>query len=60
MPEVLWNMRYAQRMPPSPLNSGPLATDEHVIVLLPMSTDVVLGDSVLEGVKEAWLRITGE
>ncbi|KAK5125866.1 hypothetical protein LTR08_005189 [Meristemomyces frigidus] len=60
-PEMLWSMQYVQRMhTSSPHASGTKGRDERVVVLPPLSTDVVLGDSVLEDVKNAWMRITGE
>lgn len=63
-PEVLWTMRFVQAVPQqapdSVTSAGREAAGENVITLRPMPSDAVLEDQVVEDVKKAWQRITGE
>ena len=60
VPEVLWKMQFTQQARTSSQPSLAEGTNEHVIMLPPLSTDVVFEDSVLESVRTAWQQITGE
>ncbi|KAF2764208.1 FAD/NAD(P)-binding domain-containing protein [Teratosphaeria nubilosa] len=59
VPQVLWRLQYVQRVPTSsqPLDERP---DSNVVMLSPLSTDAVLQDKVMDDVKQAWRKITGE
>lgn len=65
-PKVLWKMQFVQRVRNVPSGGTNSAQGSHgglgdsVITLPPLSTDVVFEDNVLEHVKRAWVRITGE
>ncbi|KAK4550781.1 hypothetical protein LTR36_000360 [Oleoguttula mirabilis] len=62
VPDVLWKMQFVQHtrdalaMP----ERGGSEEGGNIITLPPLSTDVVLDDSVLNNVKIAWAKITGE
>ncbi len=51
-------MQYQQQTPGS--TEAQLKRDGRVIVLPPMSTDLVVNDSLLEKVRSCWQTITGE
>jgi len=36
------------------------SVSNHVVILPPLSTDLALQDDVLDDVKAAWMKITGE
>lgn len=55
-PQVLWNMRYQTRSPKSAETA--VKEDERTIVLPPLSSNLVVGDDVLENVKSAYEGIT--
>ncbi|KAK5128683.1 hypothetical protein LTR85_000016 [Meristemomyces frigidus] len=61
--EVLWKMQFVQQVRTTDSatpQGGSQARSNHLIALQPLSTDTVLDDSVLDGVKAAWAQITGE
>ncbi|KAH9828112.1 DNA repair protein rad16-like [Teratosphaeria destructans] len=59
VPQVLWRLQYVQRGPTSSrtLDERP---DSNVVLLSPLSTDVVLQDEAMDDVKQAWRKIAGE
>ena len=57
IPEVLWNMRYQQRVP----NATRRNAAKHGIISLPsLSQSLAFDDSVIDEVKSAWHKVTGE
>ncbi|KAK5175155.1 Rab proteins geranylgeranyltransferase component A [Saxophila tyrrhenica] len=57
-PEVLWRLQYQQRIPAA--TDGAVLMDGSFISLPAMAGDLVLADSVLNGVQQAWQSITNE
>jgi Rab proteins geranylgeranyltransferase component A len=62
MPEVLWKVEYTHHVYSGGEGSAAIATEagRRTIVLPSLSTDLVLDDVVLGGVKAVWREITGE
>ena len=56
-PQVLWSMQYQQRVPSEP---GAAVVKGGLIALPELSNDLVLDDSALTSVRQAWQRITSE
>ena len=63
IPVALWSMQYEQTVPPDPQSSPP-ETQPHGadqnIVLAPMPLDLAFDDAVIETVRDAWRRISGD
>jgi len=60
-PDVLWKMQFVHCVTgPSGSAHGEGGDESNVVILPPLSTDVVLGDSVMENVKIVWRKIVGE
>ena len=63
LPAVLWSMRYTQEYPTEPNDSLAMASPQHgenVISLPMLDLDLAFNDGILERVKVAWQRVTGE
>ncbi len=56
-PELLWTLRYQQR---TNLSTQALRESGGLINLPALRDDLVLDDSVLDGVRQAWQSITSE
>jgi len=62
-PHVLWKLQYKQICPELAFDEelavkrSPL--HDYVLMFPPLSPDLALGDSVLDPVREAWVKITG-
>lgn len=59
LPTLLWSVQYEQRAGAEP-GAMPQQSDDHNIIFPPVPLDLASVDSVLEHVKEAWQRITGD
>lgn len=64
-PDVLWSLRYSQQKSSvedyvrNPREAKPLASSK-VLLLSEPSTDLVFDDCILEPVRTAWQKVTGE
>lgn len=63
-PEVLWSLQYAKQCTVPVLTTsgdGKLPGSSSQIILLPdLSPNLVVDDSLLDNIKDAWERIVGE
>jgi hypothetical protein len=57
VPEVLWSLKYQQQSSTSPPNT---VVQDGTILLPALSQNLALDDSVMDEVKSAWSKITGE
>lgn len=59
MPTILWSLRYRRNDLPT-LETEQSQNVENVLLLSQLPTDIAFEDNVLEDVKRAWQKITGE
>lgn len=55
-PQVLWSMQYHQTDDTPPVGQD----NDHTVPLPTISSDLALSDALLDDVKEAWSKITGD
>lgn len=61
VPQVLWRMHYQQHTPKLPPGTAEGQGSEHdgILVLPPLSQDLVFDDKVLDDVRAVWEKIVG-
>lgn len=64
-PEVLWSFEYTKQytvpvLPTSRAGKSPSGSSSQVILLPDLSPNLILDDSLLDNIKDAWERIVGE
>lgn len=64
-PEVLWNLEYTKQytvpcLPTSKAGKSPPSPSSPIILLPDLSPNLVVDDSLLDNIRDAWERIVGE
>lgn len=64
-PEVLWSLEYTEQytfpvLPNSRAEKSPPGPSSRIILLPDLSPNLVVDDSLLDNIKDAWERIVGE
>lgn len=64
-PEVLWSLEYTKQytvpvLPTSGAEKIPPGSESQIILLPDLSPNLIVDDSLLDNIKDAWERIVGE